>query len=71
VQKTIDNISKEQENITDLICVYQDREGVVGWKCTEGSTLERIVSMLETTKINLLVSPEENEQEREENNNGH
>jgi uncharacterized ferredoxin-like protein len=53
---------EELPNITDMVCVYRDREGSINWKCTSESTIERIVSMIEIAKFGIL-APEEGDDE--------
>ena len=61
VRDAFDRMAQELPNITDMICVYRDREGSINWKCTGETTVERIVSMIEIAKFGVL-TPEEGEE---------
>ena len=55
---------EELPNITDMICIYRDRDGETNWKTTAEITIERVVSMLEIVKHCILTdSGDENEEE--------
>lgn len=62
VRDAFDRMAKELPNVTDMVCIYRDREGAINWKCTSESTIERIVSMIEIAKFGVL-TPEEGEEE--------
>ena len=59
VKDTIERLASEQTEISDMICIFRDREGALNWRVTQGSTEERIIAMLEQTKICLIVGDEE------------
>lgn len=61
VKDAFDRMAKELPNITDMVCIYRDREGAINWKVTSESEIERIVSMIEIAKFSIL-TPEENEE---------
>jgi hypothetical protein len=59
VKDLLERLTKDQKNITHMICVYKDREDCLSWKVTEGITIDQIVSMLEQAKICILTQTEE------------
>lgn len=59
VKDTIERLTSEQAEITDMICIFRDREGALNWRVTKDTACERIISMLEQAKICLLVGDEE------------
>jgi len=64
VKDAFERMAKELPNITDMLCIYRDREGAINWKVTSESEIERIISMIEIAKFSIL-TPEENEGEEE------
>lgn len=54
VKNTIENLIKDQPEITDLVCVFRARDGSLNWKVTEDTSIDTIITMLEHTKISLL-----------------
>jgi hypothetical protein len=59
VKTTLSKVSKEQAEITDLICIYQDREGYISWYITKDTTLDRKILLLEQVKTWLLTGEDE------------
>ena len=54
---------EELPNITDMVCIYRDRNGETNWKTTAEITIERVVSMLEIVKHCILSESDEPENE--------
>jgi predicted nucleotide-binding protein len=55
VKDAFDRIAKELPNVTDMICIFYDRDGYVNWKTTNGTTLDCILAMLEKVKFAHLI----------------
>ena len=45
---------KDKANITDLMVIYQDKEGYINWHVTGETTLDRKILLLEQVKVWLL-----------------
>ena len=54
VKETLSKVATDQAEITDLICIYQDKEGFINWHFTENTTLDRNILLLEQVKFWLL-----------------
>lgn len=54
VKTVLDKLIKKQDDICDMICIYHNHEGYVGYFVTSESTVERITYMMEQAKIWML-----------------
>lgn len=61
VKDLLERMTKDQKNITCMICVYKNREDQVAWKVTEGISIDQIISMLEQAKICIMTQTVEEE----------
>lgn len=54
VKEVLSKVANDQTEITDLVCIYQDKEGYINWHTTNDTTLDRKILMMEQVKIWLL-----------------
>ena len=54
VQSVLAKTIQDKAEITDLICIYQDKEGFINWHITSNTPPDRKVFLLEQVKIWML-----------------
>jgi quinol monooxygenase YgiN len=59
VKTTIDTVIKDKAEITDLICIYQDKEGFINYHWSKNTTLDRRILLLEQVKFWMLKDDED------------